>query len=160
MTGLKVVYASAPTEELIIGALEIFYSGEAKVRVCTDFAPWLLGVDGQFVEFEGGPITVSLPGENASGNQPLTFAVSGVGGRVQRIVDDALETGGVVWAIYREYLASNTVAPARRPYRMNVVGGYFENPDAAFECSYYDMLNSAWPREPYTQENAPGIKYL
>lgn len=161
MTLLSTVYASAPADEVIIGALEIRIAGQAPLRYTTDFSRHLLGgVDGGWAMFESGPVTVSLPAKNSSGNQRINFGVSGVSGMVQRMVEDALATEQPVFAIYREYLVSDKSAPARRPYTMTVNGGYFENPSVIFECSYYDLLNSRWPREHYTNVSAPAIQYL
>lgn len=161
MSILATVYASAPTDNMILGALEIQIQGRTPIRYTTDFAGhWLGGVDGGLAYFESGPLTVSLPARNASGNQRLNFGVSGVSGMVQDLVMEALASETPVIAIYREYLLSDKSAPARRPYIMQVNGGYFENPMVVFECSYYDLLNSRWPRENYTNVSAPGVQFL
>lgn len=160
MTILSVVYASAPSDEVIIPTLEILVPGHDPLRICADFVDHMLGVDGLLVLFEGGNLQVALPASNTSGQQTLTFGVSNVNGVAQRYVDDALESGERVSIIYREYLSSDKSAPARRPYVMTLTGGAFENGEASFEAGYYDLLNAAWPRERYTVENAPGLKYI
>lgn len=160
MTILSVVYASAPTDEVIIGSLEILVPGLEPLRVAADFEDHLLGVGGVMQLFEQGPLSIALPARDTKGNQTLRFGVSGVSGRAQRYVDAALESGEPATMIYREYLASDPTTPARRPITLTIVGGSFEGPDAVFEGAYYDLLNSAWPRERYTSETAPGIRYL
>ena len=160
MTLLSVVYASRPTDEVIIPTLEIQVPGHDPIRICADFDDHMLGVDGQLVQFEGGNLQVALPASNTTGQQTLTFGVSNVNGIAQRYVDDALEAGDRVTIIYREYLVSDPSAPARRPYVMALTGGAFENGEAQFEAGYYDTLNTAWPRDRYTVESAPGLKYL
>lgn len=160
MTILSVVYASSPSDEVIIPTLEIQVPGHVPIRICAGFEDQMLGVDGVYVQFEAGSLQVALPASNTTGQQTLTFGVSNVNGIAQRYVDDALESGQEVKVIYREYLASDPSAPARLPYVMTLTGGQFENGDAQFEAGYYDLLNAAWPRERYTAENAPGLKYL
>jgi len=160
MTILSVVYASAPADEVSIPTLEIQIPGVATVRICSGFEDQILAVDGVNQTFEAGSLAVSLPSRNTSGQQTLTFGLWNVDGVAQRHVDAALEAGVQVKLIYREYLASDRSAPAARPYEMVLAGGAFEGGEAQFEASYYDILNTAWPRERYTVETAPGLKYL
>lgn len=160
MTILSVVYASAPTEELIIPTLEVQLQNHDPIRICCGFEDQMLGVDGVMVPFEAGSLTISLPAKNASGNQTLTFGVPGVTGQVQTYVDHALAADAPVYLIYREYLESDKTVPARTPYRMVLRGGVIEGAVAQFEAGYYDILNTAWPRERYTAETAPGIRFL
>lgn len=160
MTALAVVYASAPASEVIIPTLEILIPGLDPLRVAGDYEDHNLGIDGVLQFFEAGPLSVALPSMDTTGQQTLKFGVSGVSGRAQQYVDAALASDGISTMIYREYLAGDPSAPAQRPFTMTIVGGSFQGADAVFEGSYYDLLNAAWPRERYTQDTAPGIRYL
>lgn len=160
MTILQTVYASAPTSEVIIPTLEIQVPDGDPIRICQGFEDQLLGVDGVYQLFEAGSISIALPSKNTTGRQSLTFGVANANGLVQRHVDAALAEGVVVPMIYREYLASDKSAPAHKPYKMVMGGGVLEGMEAQLEASYYDLLNAAWPRERYTAETAPAIKYL
>lgn len=160
MTAIAVVYASAPASEVIISTLEIRIPGLDPLRVAGDYESHNLGVDGVLQFFEAGPLSIALPARDATGQQTLKFGVSGVSGRAQQYVDAALASEDVSTMIYREYLASDPSAPARRPVTMTITGGSFQGADAIFEGSYYDLLNAAWSRERYTQDTAPGIQYL
>jgi hypothetical protein len=120
----------------------------------------MLGVDGQLVLFEAAAVELSLPSRNASGQQTLRFGIAGANDRIRPIVDAMLESGQMVTLTSRTYLASDIAAPAERPYAMTVLSGGFENGAFVAEASYYDLLNTAWPRERYTAETAPGIQYL
>lgn len=160
MTAVAIWYASAPTDEVAIATIEINVPGKPPIRVCNGFEDQYLGVDGVPQLFEAGSLSVSLPAKNTTGQQTLRFGIAGVDGIAQRHVDDALAAGEVVTMTYRMYLASDTSAPAERPRVMTVVGGHFEGGEVVFEGSYFDLLNSAWPRERYTAETAPGIQYL
>lgn len=160
MTQVAVWYASAPTDELAIATIEVQVPGNDPIRICNGYEDQWLGVDGVMRFFEAGSLSVALPAKNTTGQQTLRFGVSAVSGMAQRYVDDALASGQVSTMIFREYLLSDPTTPARRPYLMTIVGGAFEGADATFEGSYYDLLNSAWPRERYTAQTAPGIQYL
>jgi len=160
MTLLSVVYASAPTDEVIIPTLEIQVSGRPPVRLCADFQDHDLGVDGIYYTFQACSLSIALPARNTSGQQNLSFALGSVDGQIDEYVDAALESGERVPLIYREYLASDKSAPARRPYTMVVAGGQFEGAEVQIDASFYDLLNAAWPRQRYTVHNAPGLKYL
>lgn len=160
MALLSVVYASAPTDELIIQSLEIIIPGVETTRICNGFTDYSLGIDGVLVPFEPGGLTVSLPAKNTTGQQTLAFGFSGVNGRAQRNVDAALAANVIVIMNYREYLLSDLMNPAHRPYRMELSGGSFEFDTVSFEGSYYDLLNTRWPRFRYTTETAPGLRYM
>lgn len=160
MTILASVYASAPAAEVIIPALEIRVPGKDPIRVCGGFEDHMLGVDGDDYLFKAAPIAVSLPKRDTSGQQNLAFAVAGLDGSEQALIDDALEDDDLIEIICSEYLASDKTMPAKAPLMMTVVGGTIEGMEARIEASFYDLLNSAWPRERYTAESAPGLKYL
>lgn len=157
---LSIVYASAPVDEIIIPTIEIPIPGMPTIRVCNGFEDLMLGVDGVFQLFEASQLEISLPGKNTSGQQSLNFGLGNVSGRVQRAVEQALESGAEIPLIYREYLNSERGAPAKTPYVMVITGGTLQGVDSSFEASYYDLLNTSWPRERYTAETAPGIRYL
>lgn len=152
--------ASAPVGEMKIPTFEIRVPNAEPIRICTGYEDQELIVDGVLQVFQATSISFSLPGKNASGQQRLTFSVGNVNGEAQRHVDAALEQDERIELIYREYLSSDRSQPAKRPITMVIVGGTLEGIEAQFEASYYDILNAAWPRERYTSQNAPGIKYL
>lgn len=160
MTILKTVYASAPDDELILITLELRLSADHVLRVVQGFENQMLGVDGVYHEFTAAAISVALPSSNTSGQQSLRFSIGGINNIVQRYVDEALENKTPITLIYREYLESDKSAPARQPYVMVMSGIQLEGDEAQFEASYWDILNYAWPRQRYTEETAPGIKYL
>jgi len=160
MTILKTVFASAPTEELIIPTLEIQLPTEW-IRVCCGFENQFLGLEtSEVVEFEACSLSITLPSKNATGVQTLTFGVPALDGRAQRYVDTALESDVEVKLIYREYLESDKSAPARAPQIMTMRGGVFEGDEAQFQAGFFDILNTRWPRDYYSAESAPGIRYL
>lgn len=160
MTLLQEYYASKPVGVYLIRTLEIRIPGEDPIRICQGYIDQWLMADGALVKFQAGSLNISLPSENDTGNQKLSFGVSGVNGIANEYVLKALETNAISTMIYREYLSTDKTAPARKPYTMTIKGGAFEGPNVMFEGGYYDVLNSAWPRDRYTSETAPGVQYL
>lgn len=160
MSLLQEVYASNPAGSLIIPTLEIQIAGQPPIRICTGFEDQLLYENGQPLLFEAGSLSVALPNKNTTGMQTLTFGVAGVNEKVQEYFDLALESGQKVSIIYREYLESDKSNPARKPYVMDLMGGVLEGGEAQLSAGFFDVLNYRWPREIYTAQNAPGIRYL
>jgi len=159
-TVLRTVYASAPTDTALVSTLSIELPGE-HVRLVEDFDEMVLGVDGVPQVFEPCALDIGLPAKDSSGNQSLQFALGILDDdRINDLVTSALEGGQPVYLTYREYLSTDTSAPAAAPIRMTVLGGEFEETSLGIEASYFDLLNTAWPRERYTLANAPGTKYL
>ena len=159
-TRLRTVYASAPTDTAIIATLDMELPGE-HVRLVDDFEDMTLGVNGVPQVFEACGLDIALPTKDNSGNQSLQFALGILDDdRINELVVTALDADQPVYLTYREYLSTDTSAPAAAPIRMTVLGGEFNEDTLGLEASYYDLLNTAWPRERYTLANAPGIKYL
>lgn len=156
MSTLAEIYASAPAGELIIPTLEIAIAGQPPIRICSGFEDHVLSG----MVFEAGSLSLSLPSKNTTGVQTLNFGIAGVNGLVQKYFDQALETGEAVKITYREYLESDKSQPARRPYVMDLIGGSLQDGEAQLSAGFFDVLNRRWPRELYTAQNAPGIRYL
>lgn len=154
---LQRVYASAPVDALLIQSLRIYGVGFESLNLVHGYSETVL----QGVAHEPCQITFSLPEKSTTGNQKLKFAIGLVDSRAQRIAESAIESNSIVYLTYTEYLASNMNAPARPPITMVVVGGDFpNNATVQIEAQYFDMLNLAWPRERYTVDKAPGVKYI
>lgn len=156
MSTLAEVYASAPAGSLIIPTLEISIAGQTPIRICSGFEDQTLAG----MLFEAGSLSISLPNKNTSGMQTLNFGVAGVNSLVQTYIDIALETGEPVTITYREFLESDKTQPARRPYVMQLIGGTLQDGEASLSAGFFDVLNLRWPRQVYTADNAPGIRYL
>ncbi len=161
MTTLQKVYASAPTSEVLIRTLEIKPADADPIRVCAQFEDQELTLEtGETVTFLGTHMDLARPAKNTSGQQSLKFAFANVTATAQEVIEGALESGEPVIVIYREYLSSDTSAPAYRPAQLTMVGGTFEGLMLQVEASYFEILNTSWPRKRYTAEFAPGLRYI
>lgn len=158
MSLLSKAYASADDE--IIRTLEIKPSGSDPVRVCATFEDQALTLEtSETVTFRGTHMDLAEPAKNATGQQTLKFAFANVTAEAQELVESALESGLPVTVIYRVYLSSDTSQPAYRPAQMTMTGGTFEGLMVQIEASYFEILNAAWPRQRYTADFAPGLRY-
>ena len=161
MSLLEVVYASAPTDQVIIHTLEIKHPSIDTIRICADYADHEVTLeDASVVTFEQSGFDIELPNKDTSGNQVLTFAVSNVDGVAQAALDTALEAGGQITITYRAYLSSDLTTPAQPPTVMTLIGATFQAGTVQLKASYFDLLNTAWPRMRYTSDFSPAIKYL
>jgi hypothetical protein len=160
-TALNVIYASAPTGVVLIPTLEILVPGQAPIRVCNGFEDLEAQLeDDTPVVFTAGNLVLEQPEKNDTGKQTLKFGLWNANGDAQKAVVAALDSDDETQIVYREYDSSDLTAPADQPQIFTLVGGTFEGIEVQLEASYYDILNTAWPRQRYTQNNAPAIAYL
>ena len=156
MTILEQVYASAGPDVIII-TLELSCAAwAAPIRICSGFEDQTLG--GEL--FSAAGIDVALPRKTNTGGQSLTFAIDNVLGTAQQLIDQALEAGADVTLTYRTFLASDKTAPAEAPYVFSVKGGRMRGSTLQVSAAFFDAINTRFPRDLYTTEFAPGIKYL
>ena len=129
--------------------------------ICNGFKNRVCGTeDGRLLTFEAANIGIALPQKNNKGNQALAFSVDNTTGIAQQKADEALDAGARITATYRAYLASDLSAPCERPYRMSLVSDSFERNEAILQCGFLDLIGTAWPRDTYSANFVPALKYL
>lgn len=151
---LQIAYASAPDEVTIHTTVEVECYD---LRFVQAYENLVLGG----AEYEGVAMSVELPEKATGGNQTLKLSFGGVDDRAQVVINSAIASGSPVTIICKEWLSTDTTAPAKVPRKMQVLGGGFDDMKGVLqlECSYFDMLNVKWPRQIFTAENAPGMKW-
>lgn len=161
MSILDVVYASAPTDVVIISTVELDAPSFVQpIRNCTGFEDQTVTLEtSEVVMFTAAGIDVALPARDESGKQDLVFAIENVTGEAQAAIDHALESGEVITMTYRKYLSVDLSAPAEAPARMTVINVNMNASTAQVRCSYNDIIGRAWPRRRYTPEFSPGLRY-
>ena len=160
-TLLNRVYASAPTDAVLLQTLDIRVTGQDPVLLCNGFSEVTATLETmEQVTFEPGNLVIKLPKKGDTGQQSLNFGIWNATGRAQEVVAAALEAGEQVPVIYREFLLSDLSAPQAAPLPFVMIGGEFNGLELQIEASYYDIMNTRWPRQIYDSNNAPGIKYL
>lgn len=161
MSIIETVYASAPSDKVILPTLEILVPGEDPIRVVAAYEDLTATLEtAETVTFQAGPFEYREPSKNTNGQQTLTFAIANVTGEAQRAVESALASDAEVPINYRVFLSTDLTAPAQLPYKMTLRGGTFEGMMVQVEAGYFDILNHRWPRNLYTADFAPGLRYL
>lgn len=164
-TFLQTVYSTAPPNALLLETIEIQVPNLQPLRYVDGFEDMQLGTTvgagtPAYSAFTAANISIDLPKVSAGGNQTLKFGFAGAADIAEPYIRAALESATPSVLIYRQYLASDLSKPCRTHYTMTIVGGEIKGGDVIFEAAYMDMLNLAWPRERYTSESAPGIRYM
>lgn len=160
MTTLNQVYASSG--DVIISTLELSCPAwTAPVLICNGFDnQTCVTEDLRTLIFIAAGIDVALPKKGNTGGQTLTFAIDNVTGEAQQKIDQALDDEQRITATYRMFLASDKSTPAEPPYKMTVLGGTMQGAGVQIQCGFFDLINTKWPRELYTTDFAPGLRYL
>lgn len=131
------------------------------VFICTGFEDVTAVTEtGITVTFIAANIDIALAAKNNKGNQTLAFAVDNTTGEVSRLIDQAIEANARVMAIYRTYLSGNLSAPAEKPYVLTLLSGSIQGQEAQLQTGYFNMIGVAWPRELYTVNFAPALRYI
>ena len=161
MSIIRTVYASAPSEYVILPTLEILVPGHAPIRVVAAYEDLAATLEtGETVIFQAGPFAYKEPRKDTNGQQTLTFSIANVTGEAQKAVEAAIDADVEVPINYRVYLSTDLTAPAKKPYKMIMRGGSFEGVMVQIEAGYFDLLNTAWPRLRYVADWAPGLRYM
>lgn len=161
MSIIETVYASAPTDKVILPTLEILVPGFDPIRVVAAYEDLTATLEtAETVTFQAGPFQYKEPAKDTKGNQTLTFSIANVTGEAQKAIDAALASDAQVPVNYRVFLSGDLSAPAKQPYKMILRGGTFEGMMVMVEAGYFDLLNTAWPRKRYLSEDFPGLRYI
>jgi hypothetical protein len=134
---------------------------DAPVFICTGFEDiTAVTEDGRTVTFIGANIDIALAAKNNKGNQTLAFTVDNTTGEVSQRVDQAIDGDARVTCIYRTYLSGNLAAPAERPYVLSLLSGAIQGVEAQLQTGYFNMIGVAWPRNLYTVNEYPALRYI
>lgn len=160
MTILEQVYASGG--DVIIPTLEIACDvWPAPILICNGFTDQVCTTeDARTLTFVAAGISVALPKRSNNGAENLTFGIDNITGEAQRLIDQALDAEAQVLITFRIFLDSDRSGPAEAPYRFVVKSGQTKGTQVEITAGFYDLINTAWPRDLYTLEFAPGLKYL
>lgn len=160
MTVLEKVYASGG--DTIIFTLELTCEAwDSPILLAEGFEDQhCITEDGRALTFIGSGIGIALPKKTSSGAQNLSFAIGNVTGEAQAKIDAALEAEKKVFLTFRTYLASDLTAPSDQVYRATVLNGKIKGSTVQVTAGFFDLINTSFPRDLYTVNFAPGIRYL
>lgn len=160
MSLIQQLYASGG--DVIISTLELECSAwDDSIRICNGFEDQTVTDETSTVKtFLASGMAIALPKKNTQGGQTLTFAIDNVTGEAQQLIDQSMEAGAQVDMKYRVYPASDLSAPAEGPLVFKVKDGKMQNTAVEINAGFFDLINTSWPRDLYTAEFAPGLKYF
>lgn len=161
MNPLDIAYAS-PGKEVLIPTIEL--SCEAwlePILIVNGFDPITARTeDGRLLTFEPTGMDVAMPKKDNTGNQTVQFAIDGVTGIAQKLIQQAMDANKRVNLTLRLFLDTDLSQPATKPYFMSVKGGSLKPSTIQVQAGYFDLINTAWPRDLYDATSFPCIKYL
>ena len=161
MTLLDQFYASGGKDVAILTLELTCPAWDAPVLICNGFEDQVcVTEDARTLTFIAAAIDVSLPKKSNQGSQSLNFAIDNITGEAQLKIDEALEAEARVSMTFRIYLESDKSAPAEAPYRFSVQSGQMQGNTVQISAGFFDAINTGFPRDLYTTNFAPGIKYL
>lgn len=158
---LQRIYASAPTDYYLTLAMRISNEGQDDICICHDYYDRVFVVDGVPLNFEAGQVNIKKPTISTKGSQPLSFGFAGVSRRALRFVENALESRKPIYVEIFEFInmPNGESEIGMRLRRIELVGGKITGDVCQFEASHHELLNWRFPRERYTPQTAPGIRY-
>ncbi len=159
---LERAYASATVNDVPIHTLEIVNDvfatpyrfaqsyQDVTVRLETD----------EYVTFLASGIGLSLPQRGITGRQDLTFQLDNVTGQASSAIKAAMAGGGLTRVIYRAYLTSDLTAPQNSPVELVAMAVSINIKSVIVTATFRDFVNKAWPRQRYTLDITPGLRYV
>ena len=147
--------------QVIVHTVELQCDAWQPVYLCNGFRDLALVLEtGENVIARATGMDVSLPKKDATGAQTLRFALDNVLGEATRLVRTAVDDGQEVRLIYRSYVSDDLSAPADNPLHMVVKNFTARGPQVDITAGFFDLIDTQFPRDVYTSEFAPGLKYL
>ncbi|EPG8764691.1 TPA: DUF1833 family protein [Raoultella ornithinolytica] len=158
MTILNRLYASSGSE-VIIETLQITVGSDVHY-LCQGYEDITATTEsGNTVTFTACAIDIALPARNADGTQDLKFALCNVDGVVSTTIRNALANRLPASLTYRSFISTDLAAPAAVPYTLAIKSGYWTATEAQTTAGYMNVLDTAWPRNRYTLNYFPGLRY-
>ncbi|MDF3863455.1 DUF1833 family protein [Pseudomonas denitrificans (nom. rej.)] len=161
MNPLEVAFAS-PGTEVLIPCVEIASDAWSSPILLTHGFEDITATteDGRTLTFKAGGIDVAMPKKDNTGAQTVTFAIDGVSGEAQNLIQAAIDAERRIRLTLRLYLSTDLSKPSQRPYYMTVRSGTLETDHVEPQAGYFDMIGTKWPRDNYNSDSFPCIKYV
>lgn len=113
--------------------------------------------DATLVTFVAAGLAVNLPKSATGAEMELQFGLDNVTGEARELIEAARKAGADVFITLRQYMASDLTAPAAKPIKFKVTTATTSRTNCSVNAGIGYLSNSAWPRERFTVEYAPGL---
>lgn len=158
---LQEIYASAPPDVVLVKTLEVDVDGIDNLYLCEGFEDIDAALeDSTDVTFKAGNLAIGRPKRSDKTKQNLTFGVWNANGEINKLTRQAESSGVETLVYYREYVLNDLSTPIAGPLVATVHSISIQDASAKIIASYRDILNTQYPRERFTDKNAPGVLYL
>lgn len=115
---------------------------------------------GQTVTFIACGMDVALPARNADGTQDLKFALCNITGEISAYIRTVLKEKRRCQLAYRSFVSTDLSAPAEPPHWFEVKAGQWTATQVDITAGYFNLLETAWPRNLYTLNKYPGLRHI
>ncbi|MCF7451876.1 DUF1833 family protein [Vibrio sp. A1-1] len=109
------------------------------------------------VTFEATGLSVNLPKSATGAEMELQFGIDNVTGEARQLIEAARKARADVFITLRHYMASDLSAPAGKPIKFKATTAATTRTNCSVSAGIGYLSNSAWPRERFTVEYAPGL---
>lgn len=160
-TILNQLRASGGTDA-IISVIELQCEAwTSPIAICNGFVDIFVTTElGYGLEAVATGMDVALPRKDNTGAQNLKFAIDNVREQAEVALRQALSDQHEVRIIYRQYVSSDLEAPADNPVHMVVKQVVRSGSTIEITAGFFSLIDTQFPRDVYTSDFAPGLKYL
>jgi hypothetical protein len=109
------------------------------------------------VTFEATGLSINLPKSAAGAEMELQFGIDNVTGEARDLIEAARKGKADVFITLRQYMASDLTEPCSAPIKFKVTTAITSRTNCSASAGIGYLSNSAWPRERFTVEYAPGL---
>lgn len=102
----------------------------------------------------------SLPAKTNQGTQNLQFIFVNQSKEVFDYLEARARSPHKTKVILREYLSSDFTIPADTPIEMDLSGFSWQGDLFKIQCSFFKLIDTAFPRDVYKLKDFPGLKYV
>lgn len=161
---LQEINASAPAGYPKLSTFIISAEGQEDIRIAACYKQdYMLPVDGEWLKFEGSQVQFQKPKRDNKGTQSLRFGFAGVSSRAMGYLKKSIDDNKQISIRSIDFIVPNDgsepfILESSRP--IPVKQAAINGEICEFQAETQDAINTAFPRERYTPENARGIKYL
>lgn len=160
---LKEINASAPSGYPKLSTFIISASDQEDIRIAAGYKDYLLPIDGDWLQFDGSQVVFQKPKRDNKGTQSLRFGFAGVSARAMAYLAKAIDDKTQITIRSVDFIIPHDGSPpfmleSSRP--IPVKQAAIKGEVCEFQAESQDAINTAFPRERYTPQNARGVKYL
>lgn len=160
-TILDVLRASGGTDVEILTVQLSSVAWAESLYLCNGFFDQTFTLEnGQVQVFTAVGLDLSRPRRGNDASESIGVAIDNVRNQGEPLIEQAKAAGAEIEMTMRSFLESVPTSPAERPISFKVLRAVFEDATLSITAGNPDLVNTAWPRDRYTADFAPGITYI